>query len=155
MPRIRACSGSRLSGVIPGCVFVSSTEGAFRQAGFDIVHAGQGHNWLGEAGQGEPPPWLAELEAAKSDEEVLRADMMMHGVIAEEANNPMLLWMLNAAVVLNVAAWVCLFTVILIPVAVVLWIVAAVLLVVCHVLAVLKANKGEVYRYPLQLPVLQ
>ena len=56
---------------------------------------------------------------------------------------------------LNVAAWVCLFTVILIPVAVVLWILAAVLLVVCHVLAVLKANKGEVYRYPLQLPFLQ
>jgi len=56
---------------------------------------------------------------------------------------------------LNVVAWVCLFTVILIPVAIVLWILAAVLLVVCHVLAVLKANKGEVYRYPLQLPVLQ
>lgn len=47
---------------------------------------------------------LAELDAAKSDEEVLRADMMMHGVIAEEASNPMLLWMLNAAVELNVAA---------------------------------------------------
>lgn len=56
---------------------------------------------------------------------------------------------------LNVVAWVCLFTVILIPVAIVLWILAAVLLVVCHVLAVLKANKGEVYRYPLQLSVLQ
>ena len=47
---------------------------------------------------------LAELEAAKSDEEVLQADMKMHGVIAEEANNPLLLWMLNAAVELNVAA---------------------------------------------------
>ncbi|WP_404440255.1 putative 2-dehydropantoate 2-reductase [Stutzerimonas chloritidismutans] len=46
------------------CVFVSSTEGAFRQAGFDIVHAGQGHNWLGEAGQSGPPSWLTELEAA-------------------------------------------------------------------------------------------
>ena len=56
---------------------------------------------------------------------------------------------------LNVAAWVCLFTVILIPVAIVLWAVAAVLLIVCHVLAVLRANRGEVYRYPLQLPVLQ
>ena len=47
---------------------------------------------------------LGELDAAKSDEEVLRADMKMHAVIAEEANNPMLLWMLNAAVELNVAA---------------------------------------------------
>jgi GntR family transcriptional regulator, transcriptional repressor for pyruvate dehydrogenase complex len=47
---------------------------------------------------------LGELEAATSDEEVLRADMKMHAVIAEEANNPLLLWMLNAAVELNVAA---------------------------------------------------
>jgi GntR family transcriptional repressor for pyruvate dehydrogenase complex len=47
---------------------------------------------------------LGELEAATSDEEVLQADMKMHAVIAEEANNPLLLWMLNAAVELNVAA---------------------------------------------------
>jgi GntR family transcriptional regulator, transcriptional repressor for pyruvate dehydrogenase complex len=47
---------------------------------------------------------LKELETAKSDEDVLSADMKMHGVIAEEANNPLLLWMLNAAVELNVAA---------------------------------------------------
>jgi len=57
--------------------------------------------------------------------------------------------------VLNAAAWVCLFTVLLIPVAIVLWLAAGVLLIVCHVLAVLRANKGEVYRYPLQLPVLR
>jgi uncharacterized Tic20 family protein len=54
-----------------------------------------------------------------------------------------------------VAAWVCAFTLILIPVAIVLALVALVLLVVCHVLAVLSANRGEVYRYPLQLPVLR
>ena len=47
---------------------------------------------------------LKDLEASESDEEVLSADMRMHGVIAEEANNPLLLWMLNAAVELNVAA---------------------------------------------------
>ena len=50
---------------------------------------------------------------------------------------------------LNIAAWICLFTVILFPVAIALWITAFVLLVVCHVKAVLRANRGEVYRYPL------
>lgn len=59
------------------------------------------------------------------------------------------MWLLNAA------AFVCFATILLIPVAIVLWGVAGVLLVVCHVLAVLRANKGEVYRYPLQLPVLR
>lgn len=59
------------------------------------------------------------------------------------------MWLLNAI------AFVCFATILLIPVAIVLWIVAAVLLVVCHVLAVLRANKGEVYPYPLQLPVLR
>ncbi|WP_309126748.1 DUF4870 domain-containing protein [Kocuria sp.] len=39
--------------------------------------------------------------------------------------------------------------------AIVLWIVAFVALVVCHVLAIAKANRGEVYRYPMQLPVLR
>lgn len=59
------------------------------------------------------------------------------------------MWLLNAA------AFVCFATILLIPVAIVLWLVAGVLLVVCHILAVLRANKGEVYRYPLQLPVLR
>ena len=47
---------------------------------------------------------LWELQAAESDEEVLRLDMKMHGLVAEEANNPLLLWILSAAEELNVAA---------------------------------------------------
>jgi 2-dehydropantoate 2-reductase len=46
------------------CVFISSTEGAYRQDGFQIVHAGQGQNWLGEPGHRSPPSWLADLDAA-------------------------------------------------------------------------------------------
>ncbi|AHL76574.1 2-dehydropantoate 2-reductase [Stutzerimonas stutzeri] len=46
------------------CVFVSSTEGAYRQADFRIVHAGQGHNWLGGPDHSVLPSWLAELGAA-------------------------------------------------------------------------------------------
>lgn len=46
------------------CVFISSTEGAYRQDGFQIVHAGQGQNWLGEPAHRSPPSWLADLDAA-------------------------------------------------------------------------------------------
>lgn len=46
------------------CVFISSTEGAYRQEDFHIVHAGQGRNWLGEPNHRNPPPWLDELVAA-------------------------------------------------------------------------------------------
>ncbi len=46
------------------CIFVSGTEGAYRQDGFSIVHAGLGQNWLGGPLNHQPPPWLAELEKA-------------------------------------------------------------------------------------------
>lgn len=46
------------------CVLVSSTEGAYRQAGWRIVHAGQGLNWLGTLAQDHAPAWLADLDAA-------------------------------------------------------------------------------------------
>jgi 2-dehydropantoate 2-reductase len=46
------------------CIFVSSTEGAYRQADFRIVHAGRGQNWLGEPSHRSSPPWLAELAEA-------------------------------------------------------------------------------------------
>ncbi|AIR89629.1 putative 2-dehydropantoate 2-reductase [Pseudomonas cremoricolorata] len=46
------------------CIFVSSTEGAFRQAPFDVRFAGHGHNWLGDPRHPEPPPWLDELSDA-------------------------------------------------------------------------------------------
>lgn len=46
------------------CIFVSSTEGAYRQADFRIVHAGHGQNWLGGLDHRSPPSWLAELEVA-------------------------------------------------------------------------------------------
>lgn len=46
------------------CIFISSTEGAYRQDGFGIVHAGKGQNWLGDPLNQEAPSWLAELETA-------------------------------------------------------------------------------------------
>ncbi|MFK3970070.1 putative 2-dehydropantoate 2-reductase [Pseudomonas sp. NPDC087358] len=49
------------------CIFVSSTEGAFRDEDFSVVFAGQGLNFLGDAQQGAAPDWLGELLAAGID----------------------------------------------------------------------------------------
>jgi 2-dehydropantoate 2-reductase len=46
------------------CIFVSSTEGAFRDEDFSVVFAGQGFNWLGDGQQTAEPVWLRELAAA-------------------------------------------------------------------------------------------
>ncbi|GAA4429712.1 hypothetical protein GCM10023169_32270 [Georgenia halophila] len=54
----------------------------------------------------------------------------------------------------TIAAWICLFTVILIPVAIVLWIAAFVLQVVFSIIGAVRASRGEIYRYPMQIPIL-
>ncbi len=46
------------------CLFVSSTEGAFRPADFQVVFAGHGQNWLGDPHDARPPIWLNELQCA-------------------------------------------------------------------------------------------
>jgi len=46
------------------CIFVSSTEGAYRQDGFHATFAGVGQNWLGDPSDSTPPPWLADLDNA-------------------------------------------------------------------------------------------
>ncbi|MCF7533147.1 putative 2-dehydropantoate 2-reductase [Pseudomonas petrae] len=46
------------------CIFVSSTEGAYRDAHWSVVFAGQGFNWLGDTRRGAAPAWLSELERA-------------------------------------------------------------------------------------------
>lgn len=46
------------------CIFISSTEGAYRQDGFSIVHAGKGQNWLGDRLNHNSPTWLTDLEKA-------------------------------------------------------------------------------------------
>lgn len=44
------------------CIFASSTEGAFRESDWRVVHAGHGHTWLGDSDQDCPPTWLKELQ---------------------------------------------------------------------------------------------
>ena len=61
----------------------------------------------------------------------------------------------------NLAIWaafivgvICFFTIILIPVALLLWLVAAVTALVCHIQGAIRANNNEPYRYPFEIPVL-
>ena len=56
--------------------------------------------------------------------------------------------------VMNVVAWICLFTIILSPLAIVLFVVANVGMVVWHVLAAIRASQGRAYDYPFQIRVL-
>ncbi|MCY1278463.1 2-dehydropantoate 2-reductase [compost metagenome] len=46
------------------CILASSTEGAFRDANFRVVFAGQGFTWLGDPQRTEAPGWLADLQRA-------------------------------------------------------------------------------------------
>lgn len=57
--------------------------------------------------------------------------------------------------VISVVAWVCAFTVVLLPLAVVLWVVAGLMTVICHVLGAVRASRGVLYTYPVQLRVLR
>lgn len=54
-----------------------------------------------------------------------------------------------------VVGWVMFFTVILIPVAIIVWGVAIVAALVFHVRAAMAANRGELYRYPWAITVLR
>jgi len=55
---------------------------------------------------------------------------------------------------MSVIAWICLFTVVLTPIAVVLWIVAGALTVVCHCWGAWRASRGMDFRYPAQIRIL-
>ena len=55
----------------------------------------------------------------------------------------------------NLVGWILLFTVILAPIGILLIAVYWVMLFVCHIMAAVKASRGDVYRYPMQLPILR
>ncbi len=54
-----------------------------------------------------------------------------------------------------IAGWVLFFTVILIPLAIIVWAVAVIAALVFHIRAALAANRGELYRYPWSITVLR
>ena len=55
----------------------------------------------------------------------------------------------------NLVGWICIATVILIPVGLLLIAAYWVLLLVCHIMAAVRAGRGVVYRYRMQLPILR
>lgn len=57
--------------------------------------------------------------------------------------------------VMNVVAWILLFTVVGLPIAVLIWVVAGVLTLWCHIRGALMAQRGELYRYPFTVGLLQ
>lgn len=56
--------------------------------------------------------------------------------------------------VMAIVGWILFITVIGIPVAVVLWIVAGVMTLWCHIRAAVEAGNHRRYRYPASIPVL-
>lgn len=57
--------------------------------------------------------------------------------------------------IMTVAGWVFAFTIIGLPVAIILWAVAFVAAVYCHIKGAVLANRGELYRYPWGITVLR
>ena len=53
-----------------------------------------------------------------------------------------------------IVGWLMFLTIVLIPVAIILWIVAVVAGLVFHIKAAMAANRGQAYRYPWGIPVL-
>lgn len=57
--------------------------------------------------------------------------------------------------IVNIAAFICAITIILLPVAIILWVGGVVALFVCHIMGAVKAANDEPYNYPLQIPILK
>lgn len=55
---------------------------------------------------------------------------------------------------MNIVAWICLFTVILIPLAIIIWVIVWPVAIYAHLRGAWLASRGEVYTYPFQIRVL-
>jgi uncharacterized Tic20 family protein len=53
-----------------------------------------------------------------------------------------------------IAGWICLFTIVLIPIAILIWLAAGIVALVCHIQGAVRANHNEPYNYPFQIKVL-
>lgn len=55
---------------------------------------------------------------------------------------------------MSIVAWILTITVIGIPIAIILWVVAGIMTLWCHIHGAMRASRGEPYRYPAQLKLL-
>ncbi|WP_022910099.1 DUF4870 domain-containing protein [Aestuariimicrobium kwangyangense] len=56
--------------------------------------------------------------------------------------------------VIGIVGWICVLSVVLMPVGLVLWAVSAILTLWCHIHAALRAFSGRSYRYPFEMKLL-
>lgn len=56
--------------------------------------------------------------------------------------------------ILYIVGWILFFTVIGLPVALLLWLVIFVVAAVCHIQGAIRSSRGESYTYPFQIPIL-
>ncbi|WP_054953605.1 DUF4870 domain-containing protein [Flaviflexus massiliensis] len=59
-----------------------------------------------------------------------------------------------ALFLLNIVAWMCFFTFLLIPLAIVLWVLEFILILWSPIRGAMAASKGKIYRYPFSIPIL-
>lgn len=59
-----------------------------------------------------------------------------------------------AAWITAIIGWICFFTIILIPIAIILWVLVFLVSVYAHLRGAWLASKGEVYTYPFQIRIL-
>ncbi|CAM3445365.1 DUF4870 domain-containing protein [Occultella aeris] len=57
--------------------------------------------------------------------------------------------------VVTIVGWICFITIVLIPLAIVLWAVVWIAQIVLSIIGAMRASNGEVYRYPFQVPILK
>ncbi|WP_210769206.1 DUF4870 domain-containing protein [Occultella kanbiaonis] len=57
--------------------------------------------------------------------------------------------------VVTIIGWICFITIVLIPLAIVLWAVVWIAQIVLSIIGAMRASNGEVYRYPFQVPILK
>lgn len=53
-----------------------------------------------------------------------------------------------------VVGWICIFTIILFPIGIALLLIPGVLQLIFSILGAVRASRGESYKYPLQIPIL-
>ncbi|WP_203566524.1 DUF4870 domain-containing protein [Aestuariimicrobium ganziense] len=56
--------------------------------------------------------------------------------------------------VMTIVGWICVFTVVLLPVGLVLMAIAAIATLWCHIKGAFRASRGETYDYPFQIRIL-
>lgn len=139
-----------------------------------------GHQGTPGPGQGVPGRRPSD-HGATSDDRVLAVLAHLSPIIAFIVSvgflsvlGPLLIWLIfreRSHLVRNAAAtafnfhitvwvaiiigWICFLTIVLIPAAIVLWVLAIGAQVVFSILGAVRANRREIYTYPFQVPILK